>query len=88
MASGARLKGTGAQRQDPCPIHRGNGRSRTFSVNLEQHVFHCFDKGCGAEGDVIDLWARLHGLSLRDAAVDLVQTFHLEPTPGTEKRHG
>jgi hypothetical protein len=53
-------------------------------------VFHCFDKGCAKEGDVIDLWAELHHQSLRAAALDLVQTFNLEPAPArtTEKRYG
>jgi DNA primase len=58
-------------------------------VELDKNVFHCFDKSCGAKGDVIDLWAALHHLSLRDAAVDLVRTFHVEAAPtGTEKRNG
>jgi hypothetical protein len=38
---------------------------------------------------VIDLWAAVHGYSLRQAALDLVDTFGLEPAPrGTEKRNG
>jgi hypothetical protein len=42
-----------------------------------------------AKGDVIDLWAAVNGLSLREAALDLVRTFNLEPAPrGTEKRNG
>jgi DNA primase len=86
----SRLRGTGPQRRCACPIHRGDARGRTFSVNLDQNVFHCFDKGCGPQGDVIDLWAALHHRELRAAAIDLVQTFDLEPAPahGTEKRHG
>ena len=87
----ARLaRGSGPQRRCACPIHRGDGRGRTFSVNLDTNVFHCFDKACAAKGDVIDLWSALHHLSLREAAVDLVRTFHLEPTRprGTEKRNG
>jgi transposase len=85
-----RLRGSGPQRRCACPLHRGDGRGRTFSVNLDDHVFHCFDKGCGKHGDVIDLWAALHQQSLRAAALDLVRTFNLEPAPGdaTEKRHG
>ncbi len=57
---------------------------------LDADVFHCFDKGCGQKGDVIDLWAAVNGMSLREAALDLVRTFALEPTPrtGTEKRNG
>jgi transposase len=85
-----RLRGSGAQRRCACPIHRGDGRGRTFSVNLDDNVFCCFDARCGKQGDVIDLWAALHHLSLRAAALDLVNTFNLEPAPpsGTEKRHG
>jgi hypothetical protein len=41
-------------------------------------VFICFEPRCGKQGDVIDLWA-LHQQDLRDAAIDLVRTFHLEP---------
>jgi transposase len=85
---GLRLRGSGPQRRGPCPIHRGDGRGRTFSVHLEQNVFHCFDTACGKKGDVIDLWASVRGLSLRHAALDLVRTFTLEPAPRTEKRHG
>jgi transposase len=86
----ARLRGSGGQRRCACPLHRGDGRGRTFSVNLDDNVFHCFDTRCGKEGDVIDLWAALHHLDLRSAALDLVQTFGLEPAPAprTEKRHG
>ncbi len=86
----ARLRGSGPQRRGPCPLHRGDGRGRTFSVNLEAHVFQCFDKGCGQKGDAIDLWSALHGLPLREAALDLVRTFGLEACPrhGTEKRNG
>src|SRR5713226_5413599 len=82
--------GAGAQRRCACPIHRGDGRGRTFSVSLEEDVFQCFAKECGAKGDVIDLWAAVRQLSLREAALDLVRTFDLEPVPrpGTEKRNG
>jgi transposase len=85
-----RLRGAGPQRRGPCPLHRGDARGRTFSVNLEEHVFHCFDPKCHQQGDVIDLWAAARGLSLREAALDLVRTFGREPAPphGTEKRHG
>jgi transposase len=86
----ARLKVTGAQRRGPCPIHRGDGRSRTFSVNLHSNAYQCFNSACGSKGDVIDLWAAVQGLSLRAAALDLAHTFGLEPSPprGTGKRNG
>jgi transposase len=84
----ARLRGKGAQKRGPCPLHRGDARGRTWSVNLEENVFQCFAKECGRKGDVIDLWSAARGLSLREAALDLVRTFGLEPAPGTEKRNG
>jgi hypothetical protein len=77
----SRLKGTGPQRKGPCPLHRGDGRGRTFSVNLDKNVFHCLDAGCAKKGDVIDLWASVNGMSLRQAALDLIRTFHLESAP-------
>jgi transposase len=83
-----RLKGSGPQKRCACPIHRGDGRGRTFSVNLDEHVFHCHK--CKAQGDAIDLWAALHHQTLRQAALDLARTFDLEPAPtkGSEKRNG
>ncbi len=85
-----RLQGSGPQRRCACPIHPGDGRGRTFSVNLNDNVFRCFDALCGKQGDVIDLWAALHNVSVRAAAIDLVNTFGLEPAPAqrTEKRNG
>jgi transposase len=86
----ARLRGSDSQRRCACPIHRGDGRGRTFSVNLQEDVFCCFDSRCGKQGDVIDLWAAAKQMSLREAGLDLVRTFGLEPAPAkaTEKRHG
>ena len=86
----ARLKGSGPQRRCACPIHRGDGRGRTFSANLEAGVYQCFDARCGSQGDVIDLWAALTQRDVRGAALDLVNVFGLEPSPpgGTEKRNG
>ena len=86
----SRLRGSGPQRRCACPLHRGDARGRTFSVNLDDNVFQCFDKKCAQKGDAIDLWASVKGLSLREAALDLVHTFGLEPAPGngTEKRNG
>jgi transposase len=85
-----RLRGSGPQRRCACPIHRGDNRGRTFSVNLQDNVFTCFDAKCGKHGDVIDLWAALHHVDLRAAVLDLIRTFELEPAPAqrTEKRNG
>jgi hypothetical protein len=88
LGLGSRLRGSSAQRRGPCPIHRGDGRGKSFSVNLAENVFQCFDTACQKKGDVIDLWASVNAMSLREAAFDLVRTFNLEPAPVTEKRKG
>jgi transposase len=92
LALTPRLRGSGPQKRCACPIHRGDGRSRTFSVNLERNQYQCFDAKCQSQGDVLDLWAALHRMSLREAALDLVRTFGLQPapisSPATEKRNG
>jgi transposase len=84
------LKGRGRQRRGPCPIHDKDGKTkgRTFAVQLDKNAFYCFYPPCAIKGDVIDLWARLKGLNLREAALDLVNVFNLEPAPRTEKRNG
>jgi transposase len=83
----AQLRGRGSQWRGHCPVH-AQGKGRTFSVHLEENVFQCFDAKCAIKGDVIDLWAAVKGLKLRDAALELVTLFNLEPAPVTEKRHG
>ena len=52
-----------------CPFHA----DRTPSMKLNEDYFYCF--GCGASGDVIDLVARLFGLSSYDAAKKLAADF-------------
>ena len=87
----SRLRGAGPQRRCACPLHRGDARGRTFSVHLDEQVFQCFDAKCAAKGDVIDLWSKLHHMPLREAALDLMRTFCLEPSSsprGPEKRNG
>ncbi len=59
-------------------------------VNLDDNVFQCPDAACRKHGDVIDLWASVNAMSVREAAIDPVRTFQLEPAlqTRTEKRHG
>ena len=52
-----------------CPFHA----DRTPSMKLNEDYFYCF--GCGATGVVIDLAARLFGLSSYDAAKKLAADF-------------
>jgi putative transposase len=74
-----RLRG-GTQRRGPCPVHDRDGgpeRGRAFSVNLPRGVFRCFHPQCQAQGNTLDLWAAVHGLPLREAALHLQQTLPL-----------
>ena len=52
-----------------CPFHD----DRTPSMKLNEDYFYCF--GCGVSGDVIDLAARLFGLSSYAAAQKLAADF-------------
>ena len=56
-----------------CPFHD----DRHPSLKLNEDYFYCF--GCGEHGDVIDLTARLLGLSSREAAKKLAYDFGLSP---------
>ena len=56
-----------------CPFHE----DRHPSMKLNERYFYCF--GCGATGDVIDLVARLFGLSSFEAAQKLAQNFGIDP---------
>ena len=50
------------------------------SLKLNEDYFFCF--GCGAKGDVIDLVARLFGLSSYEAAQKLAADFGIGTKPG------
>ena len=56
-----------------CPFHD----DRHPSLKLNESYFYCF--GCGATGDVIDLVARLFGLSSYEAVQKLAQDFGIGP---------
>jgi hypothetical protein len=80
------LKGRGRQQRGPCPIHgQASDGHRSFSVALDRHVFRCFHADCSAQGNVLDLWAAIHKLTLYEAAVHLAQTFSLDLSPNREE---
>jgi DNA primase len=81
----------GAQLRGPCPIHKSeNPSSRSFSVNLEKHVYHCFAACCGSKGNQLDLFAAVTGQRPYDAALDLCQRLGIDiPRPETTRNeHG
>jgi transposase len=86
----AGLGGRGQQRRGCCPVHdRAGAQGPSFSVHLGKGVFQCFQAGCRAQGNVLDLWAGVHQLPLYEAALHLAETFRLprnreeEPVRGT-----
>ena len=69
----------GAQQRGPCPLHSSAlGTGRCFSVNLDEHIFHCFK--CGRSGNALDLWTQANQLTPLDAAIDLCERLHI-PLP-------
>jgi putative transposase len=66
----------GAQQRGPCPLHGSSaGTSRSFSVNLDRHTFHCFK--CGRSGNALDLWAAATNQNLYHAARDLCERLNI-----------
>jgi DNA primase len=60
----------GAQVRGPCPLHRSRAlRSRSFAAHLGKGLWHCF--GCGAGGNVLDLWAQVTRQNVYAATIDL-----------------
>jgi putative transposase len=69
----------GPQRRGPCPLHGSStGTGCSFSVNLDQQIFHCFK--CGRSGNALDLWAVATGQNLYDSACDLCDRLNI-PLP-------
>jgi len=83
------LRGRGPQRRGACPIHGSQGMGgRPFSVHLGKNIFRCLNPACAKQGNVLDLWAARHRLPLREAAIDLAETFQLELAPAASNRKG
>ena len=84
----------GPQVRGPCPVHRSSSPgSRSFSAHLGRDVWRCFV--CGAQGNALDLWARVRGQELYPAVLALYQqlareVLRLGPAgpPRTEDKRG
>ncbi len=59
----ADVRPMGNRMMAPCPFHQETKPS--FSINEAEGYFYCF--GCQEKGDVIDFFARIHGLEFREA---------------------
>ena len=72
----------GHQWRGHCPLtpHAGHSAAaRCFCIHLDRHLFYCF--ACRRGGNHLDLWAAVHHLPLRAAAIDLCQRLGIEPIP-------
>ena len=69
---GIKLKGTGAEREGPCPKCGGDDR---FAINVRKQVFHC--RQCGIGGDVIKMVEFFDGVDFMGACTSLTG----EPPP-------
>jgi len=82
-----RLRGSGAQRRGPCPVHGAKrSRGRTFSVHLGKNVYQCFHPPCGVTGNVLDLWCQIHQLTPYEAAIDMANVFDLKLHSGQKEK--
>jgi 5S rRNA maturation endonuclease (ribonuclease M5) len=72
---GINLKKSGADLVACCPIHKENTPS--FHITPAKNLFYCF--GCGFNGSVIDLVAKLDGITIKQAMALLAG--ESEPTP-------
>jgi DNA primase len=67
----------GDQVRGPCPVHHSSSpSSRSFSANLNRHIYRCFK--CGSSGNQLDLYAQATGLSLFEATVELCERLQCE----------
>ena len=68
------LRKQGAELRGRCPIHQGEGE-RSFHVNLEKNIFHCFS--CGAKGNVLSFVAAMENVSIREAGLQMKEWFRV-----------
>ena len=59
-----------------CPIHRGTNATQ-FKVNLPKNIYYCFGQ-CKSGGNILDFVSRMEKVSIREAALLLVDWFNLK----------
>jgi len=80
---GAKLKSHGPQLRGVCPICNEGG-DRGFVVTPAKGVYYCFGK-CKAGGDMLALYSRARGCSVREAAEAIAAKFGLGAGAATER---
>jgi len=82
------LTRNGDELRGPCPVHKGNARTKHFTVNLRKNAFKCFFASCEAHkgGNVLDFVAAMEHCSVRDAALKLAEWFKIGETDSPSKQ--
>ncbi len=62
--------------EGPCPIHLGSSPTQ-FKVSVSKNVWQCFSQECKCGGNVLDLVAKIEGITLQQAAQKLNELFKL-----------
>jgi hypothetical protein len=79
----SQLKGNGQQLRGKCPLHRSGG-NREFVVTPAKNVWYCFGE-CQAGGDQLELYAKVKGIGVKEAAKELAgRMFTPPPAPEPE----
>ena len=58
-----------------CPFH--DDKTPSFSINIEKGTYHCF--GCGARGDIINLYAKLNNITDAEAIKEMKDKYLNKP---------
>jgi DNA primase len=78
LANFVSVESSGDQVRGPCPVHVStSSNSRSFSANLRKNAFRCFK--CGVQVNQLDLWVKISGLPLHEAAIDLCNRLGIDP---------
>ena len=65
----------GKQLAGKCPWCGGSG----FKVSPEKNCYKCFSKGCTHYGNILDFVSQLDGITIKQAAQELYDTFLSKP---------
>lgn len=72
---GLKLKKSGDQLRGPCPVHPNGDRS--LVITPSKGLWFCFEPSCRKGGDVIELVAKVKGVSQKEAAQFLASHYEI-----------
>ena len=81
-----KLRRSGESLSGVCPVHRGHNPTQ-FRVNLVKNCWICFGD-CHGGGTIIDFVARMEGITVWEAGLQLQDWFNLQPGNGAQGGNG